>query len=232
MSLNIKLLAFIFCSTLGVLAQKGKNEEPVKILDKGSIYISSYTPIAYGDNFANKGLELSTGFRLGLNFYFDERFIVGLDYRNIYAENVDKQRLGLYDNTEIHSLNFKGGYRYPINEKFVASATVFVGLAWYQSRSNQNSQSFRDGAVTFGLTTNLTYTIIGGLGIFIAPEFRFDSLKTKAPARIKDFFDNVNYITFSAGIRFTFKNKIYAWELERDRLEREEDAQKVSRSRT
>ena len=208
-ALHIKLAIFFsFVVTISVAQEK-----PVEYRPVGSISLSAYQPIAFGNNFVNRGLSTNLGGQFETKFYLGGDLFAGLRITVFGADVVDATKAGNYQRTTVSSVGVVGGYKLDVLPKLELLLNGEIGIVGYRNRLN-NFERFSDNGYTLRATPELHYRANRTLGIFLAPEFRYDRLSIETANNFNGYFKNVTYATISFGVRLTFTNKIYAWELE------------------
>jgi len=211
MFLNIKhyfFLLFIIVFSFQLKAQETRENSTAYAFEKddhyGIIKLGISVPIAFGDNFANKGLhaKLGTNFSILANL-FELPVVIGFHYSVLYQRNENKQQLGNYDSSNAILVGGMAGYQFFERNKIRLLLTAGVGAVSYNNNT-PDSIRFSDNGVGVWLTPEVSYHFTKNFGLFFSPTLRRDFLKTDVPAKIEDFFSGANYVNLEAGVRFVF----------------------------
>ncbi len=207
MFLNIKTIIAALLISSAIVAQETQTTEKSENIDQeqvvkgkniGSISISPYLPIAFGDNFVTNGLDLKMGARFSFKVNAFQDFYIG-PYFSYFSGWVDnRELLGNYYKTNNYVVGALVGYEKHIN-KFDLSIGLGVGAATY--RNNGSMDYFSDTATAIWLNPEVSYRFSTYLGVFIAPELRHDFMNIDVPSELKDTFRDVNYLNISFGLR-------------------------------
>lgn len=202
----------VFWFVFGTLAAQ---EKPIEYKSVGNLSASFYQPISFGNNFVNRGLSINPGGQLESKFYLGGDLFAGLRITVFGADVTDVTKTGNYQRTTVSSIGFVGGYKMDVLPKLELLLNGEIGLVGYRSQLN-NFERFSDNGYTLRATPELHFRATRILGLFLAPEFRYDRLSINTANEFNGYFKNVTYAAFNFGLRITFTNKIYAWELEKD----------------
>ncbi|WP_310993926.1 hypothetical protein [Aequorivita marina] len=180
--------------------QKTKTQEESQAPGKnvGSIALGPYFPIAFGDNFANNGMDLKMGARFSFKVNAYQGFYIG-PYFSFFNGSVNTpQLLGNYTETTNTVIGGMIGYEKHIN-KFDINLGIGVGASTYIN--DGRFINFRDTATTVWINPEVSYRLTTYLGLYFAPELRHDFMNIDTPPEIQDMFKGVNYFNISFGLR-------------------------------
>lgn len=206
MTLNIKLLALFLMFSFTSLAQENqpipeteKTQEEEKPSRKfGNINLGLYTPIAFGDNFVNNGMNLKPGIKFSFKVHIVENIFIGNYFSFFNASITNSEITGYYNNTTNYILGGVVGY-----EQDFDKWSVFVGLGIGYSIYDNNGigDNFNDTATALWFNPEINYAFSKRFSAFVSPELRHDFMNIEAPSQIKDNFDHVSYLNIGFGIR-------------------------------
>lgn len=213
MFLNIKkITCLFFCLaffSLQLIAQENQPEKPsTHKFEKDDHYgifkFGLSAPIAFGNNFANKGLQgkVSTNFSLLANL-FELPIVIGIHYSVLYQSNENISKLGNYNRSNAILVGGLAGYQFFERNDFRLLLTAGVGAVSYNNNTPDDIR-FSDNGVSVWLTPEVSYHFNKTLGLYFSPTLRRDFLRTKAPGDLEDFFGSANYVNLEFGIRVLF----------------------------
>lgn len=199
---NIKLICiFLFISTT-FFAQETIPEKESETDDPGhkigSIIIGAYIPLAFGDNFVNKGMNLKPGGKLVLKVNTYKTFFVG-PYLSFFNGSVTNPALlGNYENTTNVVVGAVAGYDFYINNFDIS---LGAGLGYSVYANSGLGDNFNDTATAIWISPEVSYRLNTYFGVFVAPELRHDFMNIDVPEELEDTFGGVNYFNISFGLR-------------------------------
>ncbi len=170
-------------------------DEPHKV---GNILVGAYIPIPFGDNFVNKGMDLSPGAKIVFKVKTYKGIYVGPYFSFFNGEVTDQDLLGNYENTTDYVIGGVAGYDFYVNN-FDISLGLGLGYSVYANRGL--GDNFNDTATALWLSPEISYRLNTYLGIFVAPEIRHDFMEIDVPKELEDTFKGVNYFNISFGLR-------------------------------
>ena len=164
----------------------------------GNILVGAYIPISFGDNFVNKGMDLSPGAKIVFKVRTYKGIYVG-PYLSFFNGDVKEQDLlGRYENTTNFVIGGVAGYDFYVNN-FDISLGIGLGHSVYANRGL--GDRFNDTGTALWLSPEVSYRLNTYIGIFVAPEIRHDFMNIEVPQELEDTFGGVNYLNVSFGLR-------------------------------
>ncbi len=164
----------------------------------GNISFGPYFPIAFGDNFANNGLDLKMGARFSFKIKTTKDIYVG-PYFSFFKSNVsDPELIGNYFRSNNYLVGGMVNYEKHIGD-FDASIGIGVGYSTY--RNHATGDNFSDTATAVWLNPELSYRFSNYLGVYASTELRHDFMNVNVPKELKDTFNGANYLNISFGLR-------------------------------
>lgn len=201
MHLNFKILiALFFCTQLG-WSQEEEEKNTGGIQEFELFFEIGYAqPISYGDNFINKGYDLSGTIDVGITTAF---FYNTTLHSDINITSGDVTRPDLIGN--IRSANFTRvslglGYPLEILDKLRFLPSIHVG--YLKIGQNTDNGEFRDDGGFVAIEMALNYRIIKWIDISLGAKNYFDFLSIDAPSETGSFFDSAQSIYPFLGLRF------------------------------
>ncbi len=162
-------------------------------------------PFALGNNFANKGLNVSRGFDFQVNLFLQDTDVyLGYRFQNLSAKTTDVSLVGLYATSSISLHAATIGYNFNIQEKFAFRPSVSVGLTRYNNRTSGRRETFKDTGTTGILSGAFDYKLNKTIYIYFAPECRVDFMNIETADEVASFFKRAIYLNINAGFTFNF----------------------------
>lgn len=159
-----------------------------------------FQPIAFGNNFANKGLSQNGGWSFDFLFNINEsKVLLGLNTTYFKNDVNAPTLLGNYKTTDVISLGPQFGYHFITQKNWRVTAVMGIGAVIY--RSSYDNEIFRDTGTSLWLKPTLSYHFNKNFGVFGSISYRHDFLNIDAPPGYNTFFKNANYIGLSTGVR-------------------------------
>ncbi len=171
----------------------------------GFLQVGWAQPFTFGNNFANKGLDVSRGLDFQINIYLQEtNLFIGYRYQNLVADVSDPLLVGNYESTSIalNALNF--GYFLAITEKLSLKPSISAGFNRYKNKIPQSNVDFRDTGYTAIVSGSLDYKLNEKFSVHLSPEFRADFMNIVTARELDSFFGNAFYFTVNAGVKLNF----------------------------
>ena len=205
MSWNIKNLIFaslVFCS-FSVIAQEIPEEEEKETSKTTFLFdVGIFYPIPIGESFVAEGMETRPGLKLASFFHFEERFLLGLQMDIFGAKVIEHDITGVYDNSRVTLISVAGGYQFKVNEKFQGEVIAGAGPVRYRN-DLIDGKEFLDTGASYWISPRISYFLYPDFSAFLSTSYRVDVMKTDVPPQLEELFGNVNYLSFSLGVRWS-----------------------------
>jgi hypothetical protein len=169
----------------------------------GSVSIAYQSSIPYGENFIGKGFERDGGFSFDFSFYVFKNFFIGFNYGINEFENINRELLGNYKETEVEERYFKIGYEFlPLKRVRLGINTSIGGEATLSNKSGLGFSN-RDSGKLWSYGFRLEYEIIKNANLSVAYNWRRIKTNIQTPSALVPFFDKGTYNTLNFGFKST-----------------------------
>gem|GEM_PF-2292531 len=210
MKLNIKatILLLFLIPVLQLTAQESYQDEI--ILDEyTTISAGLFLPIATGDNFVSKGMNVPYGFDINFDYHFRFKLFVGARYQYLRANPEEVSLVRNFDRTNVNLYAINLGYTVNISDRWNIQPVLTYGVTTYNNKKDFSGDGrgrikFSDDATSYLISVNLNYKLNAKTHLFFKPEYRLDSTEIKAADEIQQFFESAQFLNFQFGLRMKF----------------------------
>ncbi|NQY05534.1 MAG: hypothetical protein HRT68_04835 [Flavobacteriaceae bacterium] len=202
MNLNFKTLACVLlCLQLALAQEKEEGKTPGKEAFSGIYLETGYAqPIFYGNNFINKGYDLSGTFDFGFNAVFLSNATFHFDV-NVNSADVERPDLvGNIRSSVFTRISAGGGYLLYAKNKLSFIPSLHIG--YLKIGQKFADEKFRDDGFFITAEIALSYRIFDWIDITAGAKNYFDFLNIEAPSGLKSFFNNAQSVHPYVGLRF------------------------------
>lgn len=185
-----------------ILAQKTESKKDTIPKDDhyGIFELGPYYPLAFGKNSASKAFKQKLGGQFVFVFnLFDSPFLLGLNITSFESETTSEEQVGNYYRNTVTIVGPVVGYHILMKRKWRGSLRAGVGYVSYRNFSE--NFSVRDTGSSLWFTPSLGYQFTKNFGLYVSGSYRHDFLNIDVPSYAEHFFNSINYVTFSAGVR-------------------------------
>ncbi|SNR46109.1 hypothetical protein SAMN06265376_1011093 [Dokdonia pacifica] len=199
---SFKVLACILlCTQLGWSQEKVKDTTHTRNEFSKTFFEIAYTqPVSYGDNFINKGYDLSGTIDVGITTAFYYNTTLHFDV-NIASGDVTRPDLVGNIRSAIFT-RISGGIGYPldITDKLQFIPSLHIG--YLKIGQNGFDGEFRDDGVFLAPEVAFYYAVFGWIDISLGARNYFDFIRIDAPSDVRSFFNNAQSVYPYIGLRF------------------------------
>lgn len=168
-----------------------------------NITLGAYTPIAFGDNFANRGLSHKTGLEINASVNIGtSRLLLGAHFSTSYADVTEASLVGNYDRSVIS----RGGptIGWHVVRTPTWRAIIAAGGGYSRYKNFKDSILFYDSGNSFWINPSVQYHFEKAIGVYVSTSYTRDSTRIKVTEDFQDFFGSANYITITFGLSLLF----------------------------
>lgn len=200
MHLNFKILCCVLlCAQLGWSQEK--NKPSIKREFSETFFEIGYAqPLFYGDNFINKGYDLSGTVDLGITTAFLYNTTLHFDV-NIASGDVTRPDLvGNIRSAVFTRVSTGIGYPLGVVDKLQFVPSLHIG--YLKIGQNGFDGEFRDDGVFVAVEAAFYYKVFDWIDISLGAKNHFDFLRIEAPSGTASFFNNAQSVYPFIGVRF------------------------------
>ena len=200
MHLNFKIfVCTLFCVQLGWSQEKMKDTTATKISET-FFEIAYAQPLFYGDNFINKGYDISSAVDLGVTTDFLYDTTLHFDLNVASGDVIRPDLIGNIRSANLTRVSVGIGYPLDIVDKLSFLPSLHIG--YLKIGQNVADGKFRDDGVFFNVEVALYYKAFEWVDIALGAKNHFEFIRIDAPSQTQSFFNNAQSVYPYLGLRF------------------------------
>ena len=163
-------------------------------------------PGAIGNNVLSKANEGAYGFGIEHNVIRYDNFYLAPGYEFTGYNVTDVALAGNIEHTNINNYYLRVAYKFDVVKKLTVSPFITGGSLMIHQKTNGKSYGKQRGAA-FGLGADVDFYLEQGLSLFARARYNYLSPNVATNAEYESFFNNLQQLNFSLGLRVDIINK-------------------------